>query len=188
MNATLLDSACETKCFTETIACPLCNEDKVSILKAAAYPKDLDEKNLSTVYKSSSDVLLMDQLVKCDGCALVYLNPRIESRIGIGSYENAMDPKFVEQDEFRYSTFLRSLKFILNKLKLGDGNGKKILDVGCAGGAFLRAARDLKFETIGVEASRYLCDYGKRNHNLDLRSGTLEQQNFQNGSFDCISM
>jgi SAM-dependent methyltransferase len=64
----------------------------------------------------------------------------------------------------------------------------RILDVGCAGGAFLVAARDLGFDALGVEPSRWMADFGRRTYGVDIRDGLLLPGMFPEQSFDIITL
>ena len=172
----------------EKIKCLICHSEDYRILKKAAYPESMTRDQLLNIYKSSSDSKLMDQLAECSKCGLVYLNPRISSDIILESYSNAIDPSFVSQNSQRIHTFRKVFRRWLKKEKITPSPEKKLLDIGCAGGAFLKVANDLDFQVVGVEPSSYLCDFGQKEYNLDLRPGTLQDQRFNDNEFDIISM
>ncbi len=44
------------------------------------------------------------------------------------------------------------------------------------------------FSVVGVEPSKYLCEFGQREYGLDLRQGTLHEQNFFEGEFNIVSL
>ncbi|SVD92673.1 uncharacterized protein METZ01_LOCUS445527, partial [marine metagenome] len=98
------------------------------------------------------------------------------------------DPSFVSQNSQRIHTFRKVFKRWLKKEKITPSPEKKLLDIGCAGGAFLKVANDLDFQVVGVEPSSYLCDFGQKKYNLDLRPGILQDQRFNDNEFDIISM
>ena len=174
--------------FTEIANCPLCEGREYRVLKPANYPTHLSGKDLLQTYSSSSDHVLMDQLVACKECGLAYLSPRVRSDIILKSYSDAVDPTFVKQNPFRISTFGRNLGDLSRRQKITPGPARKILDIGCASGAFLKAASDLGFSTVGVEPSRWMCEFGKKEYGLDLRQGTLEDHRFQDGEFDMVTL
>jgi len=66
--------------------------------------------------------------------------------------------------------------------------GGRFLEVGCAGGAFLDAARTAGYEVQGVEYSDIAAEFARRNFNLDVRTGRLEQVQFPPDSFDVVFM
>jgi len=172
----------------ETVLCPLCAEPRYQVIQAACYPEGVTREELLKIYSSSSDHTLMDQLVRCVSCSLVYLNPRINTSIIMTSYAAAVDPVFFEQNPMRIRTFDRSLRHILRKQSISQDPSKRILDIGCAGGAFLKAATDLGFSGIGVEPSAWLCEQGKIRYGLDLRPGDLSQHVFPDSSFFMITL
>ncbi len=171
----------------EYASCPICDGDQYEVKYPSSYPTHLSKEELLQVYRSSSDHQLMDALVKCKNCSLVYLNPRVRSEIALESYSSAEDPTFISQNEFRIRTFQRSWKKVMQLTRTSVPQGK-ILDIGCAGGAFLKAARDLGFEGIGVEPNRWLCEQGKKAYDLDLRSGTLTNHSFEPESFQFVTL
>jgi len=113
----------------------------------------------------------MDQLVCCRGCALVYVNPRIDDRLLVECYESAVDPVFIEQNPERIRTFSKLLKKVLPRVCYQPPLGARLLDVGCAGGAFLVAARNYGFSVTGVEPSRWLAELTPRTITTPKASG-----------------
>jgi len=143
---------------------------------------------LLEVYSASSDRMLLDQLVRCNECSLVYLNPRIRKELILESYAAAVDPGFIEQNEERIRTFERSLQHLTSHHGLKPARTTNILDVGCAGGAFLKAAADRGFTVVGVEPSRWLSDDARTVYGLDVRTGVLGEQNLAPESFDAVTL
>jgi predicted TPR repeat methyltransferase len=132
--------------------------------------------------------MLMDQLVRCLGCSLNYLNPRVKHEIILQSYSDAVDPMFIEQNEQRVKTFTRTLKSLMARHHIKVDETKTVLDIGCAGGAFPKAASDLGFSAVGVEPSRWLSNEARKRYALDIRTGVLEDQDFTAQSFDMVTM
>lgn len=62
----------------------------------------------------------------------------------------------------------------------------RLLDVGCAVGFVLEAARDRGWETVGVEASDFAADWARRRLGLDVR-GDLESVGRREGGFDVVT-
>ena len=58
-------------------------------------------------FRASSDHTLLDQLVRCPACSLVYINPRVSEDILLGGYSDAVDHEFVAQNPERIKTFTR---------------------------------------------------------------------------------
>jgi SAM-dependent methyltransferase len=62
----------------------------------------------------------------------------------------------------------------------------RLLEVGCASGGILKAARDLGVAPVGVEVSPEAAAYGRREELLEIHIGLLEQLGFPAGSFDIV--
>ncbi|MBF0369284.1 MAG: class I SAM-dependent methyltransferase [Magnetococcales bacterium] len=170
------------------VPCPVCGSGESVELRPAAYPADLTREGLEALYSASSDEMLLDALVRCLGCDLVYLNPRVDEEIILAGYTGAEDPTFVAQNPERIETFKRSLGAIARNHGLQPASGVKVLDVGCGGGAFPKAAADLGYEVVGIEPSRWLAEWGREQYQLDIRPGVLAEQNFEPHTFDLITL
>lgn len=168
--------------------CPLCGSDESDVLKPSKYPPNLTADILLKSYSASSSHLLLDQLVQCRKCTMKYLNPRPNDEIVLKSYSDAVDPTFVAQNPNRIATFAKTLRIVLGDLQWPSGQGRRYLDIGCAGGASLVAARSLGFAVQGVEPSHWLADYGRVNYSVDVRDGILKPGMFPESSFDLITM
>lgn len=172
----------------ETIACPLCSATTFTVVYPANFPPELSTEFLTKVYRSSSDQALFEQVARCTECGLVYLNPRLSAERIIEAYAGGEDQAFIKQDAMRIRTFVEALKELARKYQMKLSPETRVLDVGCAGGAFLRAARQVGLTPVGVEPSRWLSAYARTEHGLDVRSGTLAEQRFEPGSFDLITL
>jgi 2-polyprenyl-3-methyl-5-hydroxy-6-metoxy-1,4-benzoquinol methylase len=172
----------------ENIPCRICGGSQYTVLAPSTYPKELNSEVLQGIYSSSSDHMLMDRLVRCDSCALVYLNPQVRSDIILRSYEDAVDPTFIQQNALRIATFRRNLSWLCRRLNIEPSREQRVLDIGCAGGAFPVAANDFGFSVVGVEPSRWLAEQARSRYHLDIRSGPLEAQDFAPHSFDLITL
>ena len=168
--------------------CPLCGSGESDILKPSKYPPNLTREILLKSYSASSSHLLLDQLVQCRQCTMQYLNPRPNDDIVLQSYSDAVDPTFVAQNPNRIATFEKTLRVVLGDLQWPNGEGRRYLDIGCAGGASLVAARSLGFAVQGVEPSHWLAEYGRTNYGIDVRDGILQPGTFPDSSFDIITM
>lgn len=172
----------------ETVKCPNCGGSHFKTIRPAQYPQNLSEAELLKIYSASSDHALFDAMVQCDDCLLVYLNPRIRKDLIIESYSSAVDPRFIAQNEERVATFKKHLGWLGRQHGITPQTARRVLDVGCAGGAFPKAAHDLGFDVTGVEPSRWLAEQGRSLYGLDIRAGLLEDQDFPDQSFDLISL
>lgn len=172
----------------ETIVCPLCGDDRWDLVRASTYSPSVTADDIRKLYSASSAHVLTDQVVRCASCSLVYVNPRPATELTIESYSDAVDPTFVAQNDLRIATFRKTLRNVLHRLGETGGNGRRVLDIGCAGGAFPVAARELGFNPAGVEPSRWMADYARRTYGLDVRDGILRPGMFPAGSFDMVTL
>lgn len=159
--------------YLEKINCPNCSSKDFQVLKKANYSKINSYEDLLSIYKSSADELLLDQLSKCTNCNLVYLNPRIKSEIINKSYSENIDDQHTNQDIERYKTFKKSLSKIICRNKISNFLGKKFLDIGSASGVFLKVLKDIGFQEEGYEPSKWMTKYGKQNYNVNIKNGSI---------------
>ena len=76
---------------------------------------------------------------------------------------------------------------LLERIKTHVPSGH-FLEVGCAGGAFLNAAREEGFDVAGVEYSEDAAAFARRRFHLDVASGDLAQARYAASSFDVAFM
>ena len=67
------------------------------------------------------------------------------------------------------------------------GGQRRLLDVGCATGFFLEAARTAGWTVQGIESNPYQVDFARRN-GLDVRHETIEETTLPAASFDAITL
>jgi 2-polyprenyl-3-methyl-5-hydroxy-6-metoxy-1,4-benzoquinol methylase len=169
------------------IPCPVCGFEEADILVRSSYPAEVTREQLLSIYRASSDHQLLDQMVRCRECSMVYLSPRPRADIIVDSYVAAEDPLFVAQNPERIRTFSKSLSRVTDLMGI-EPKGRRLLDVGCGGGAFPKAAHDAGFSVTGIELSHWLADYGRREYGLDIRQGLLVPGLFDDESFDLVSL
>ena len=172
--------------YLEKISCPCCHNNSFKIVINSNYKSIDNLEKLKEFYKSSSDNILIDQLIQCNHCSFKYLNPRIISKIIKDSYQETIDEKHVSQDKFRLKTFSKSLKKIIKILKLQNLGQKDFLDIGSASGIFLKTLKDLGFREEGYEPSKWMVNYGKEKYQINLNQGFIDDIN-DNKKFDLIS-
>ena len=164
----------------EQINCNICGTKEYTIVYPAL---DTNAENVVKRFKSSGDEPSKDQIVRCNNCGLVYVNPRIPPSKIIEGYSEGTDERFVSQANAREKTFNKSLKIIEKYVPKG-----KLLDIGTAGGSFLAAAKKREWSVHGIEPNKWLCDWGKRNYGIEIQQGTLEKNSFEQESFDLATL
>ncbi len=166
----------------EEVNCNLCHSNNFKIIYESEYGNETQE-DLKLKFRSSGDEKLIDQIVQCNNCKLVYLNPRIKQELIIGGYSEGSDENFVSQAKGRELTFNKSLKFVEKFQKPG-----RILDIGTAGGSFLHVAEDRGWEVFGIEPNKWCCDWGRKNYGIDIKPGTIFDHHFPDGFFDVVCL
>ncbi len=122
-----------------------------------------------------SERQLVGGIERCTDCGMEFLPLSYQPD---ASYSDAADPYYLEQADER----------IINSHRLLDlaPSGGRLLEIGCAVGFLLRAARDRGFETVGVEMSEWASGIARDQFDLDVRCGTLEQAALEADSFDVV--
>ena len=64
----------------------------------------------------------------------------------------------------------------------------RLLDIGCGVGVFLELARARGWQVTGVDISDYAVQHAREQRGLDARCGVLRDMQFNDGSFDVITM
>jgi len=165
---------------TETTLCALCGSKNARFLYTV--PDLLLERQESVA-----------TFVQCQNCSLVYQNPRPTFE-GMAyhyppSYESFADPeKMAVQSPLmakalQYGMYKR-YQFIANYRSSG-----RLLDIGCATGAFLRKVRqEGNWDVYGIEINPDVANYAKRHYDLNIHIGTLENAGFPDHFFDVVTL
>jgi ubiquinone/menaquinone biosynthesis C-methylase UbiE len=114
----------------------------------------------------------------------MYVNPRLKPEVVIKAYQDTPDDLYLSQAEGRERTFLKCLRMVE---QCAPSRGK-MLDVGAAGGFFLKVAKENGWQTYGVEPSKWLCEYGRKQFDLDITQGTLHEAAYPNNYFDVVTV
>jgi SAM-dependent methyltransferase len=168
----------------ESVPCAVCGSDAFEVVvpsrRDPARPVDLE-----TVFRSSGDEPLQDQMVRCTSCGLHYVRPRLRWELILEGYRGGTDENFVSQIAFRERSFRKAL----DKLeRMARPAGKRVLDVGAAGGSFLAAARERGYEPHGCEPSTWMCAFAREHYGLDLFPGTLFDMPLKPGTVDLLTL
>lgn len=165
------------------MACHLCGADDADVVYEARYEREKDVE-LIEKFRASGDELLIDRLVRCRSCGLQYISPRLRGDLILRSYEQGEDPAYVSQLQARERTFAAALE----EIERAAGGRGRLLDVGTAAGAFVAAARDRGWQAEGCEPNRWLAEWGGAHYGIRLQPGDLFQQQYEESSFDVITL
>ncbi len=151
--------------------CPLCGNENSKLL-----------------YKRPLWVIL-----QCKSCKLVRVqtNPNNHSEIqSAGFADEALGDRYMQEVFIKNQKFWldywhcqieRLEPFILTK-------HPRLLDIGCAMGHFMLAAREEGWDTVGVELSTKQASFARTNFNLEVFGTMIEDANFPAHSFDVITL
>lgn len=168
----------------ESVACALCGEEAFEVvLPSLRTPGEAID--LGTVFRSSGDEPLKDQMVRCARCGLLYVCPRLREDLVLEGYEDARDETFVSQAAFRERTFARCLDRVERAAR---PPGRRALDVGAAGGSFLAVARGRGYQVSGCEPSAWMCEFAREHYGIELHRGTLFDLPLKEGSVDLLTL
>ena len=131
-------------------------------------------------------------IVRCKRCNLTYVNPRLtEEKIFEIYNKNYFDGAGTNQ---YYANYLAERdwrskeqdKELLNLMKYKEGG--KLLEIGCAFGFFLEAAKKRGWAARGVEISEKAGTFAKNELKFDVFIGTFMDAPLPENTFDAIHM
>lgn len=133
-------------------------------------------------------------LVKCNGCGLIYLNPRPTVEFaGAFHREEGYDP-FLSLSSRRsglerlYAYARRcTLHWKRGLIEHLAASGANILDIGCGTGEFLYALKD-KYHTYGIEPDSSAAAYARDRLGLVVFNGVLATTTLPDLKFDIVTL
>ncbi len=167
----------------EEVPCNLCGSKKYKVIYEARYENETQE-DLMQKFRAAGDETLIDQIVKCNKCGLIYVNPRIRGELILEGYSEGTDEAFVSQARGREITFEKQLKLI-NKHSPGKG---RILDIGTAGGSFLYVAKKDGWDVHGVEPNKWMAEWGWKHYGIEIKPGDIFSNKYPSNYFDVVTL
>jgi SAM-dependent methyltransferase len=131
-------------------------------------------------------------LARCQGCGLMYLNPR-PSQDEIAAYYPAEYGPFrpaIEDERHALMRWMRRRKLVQRRRLIERYSGRatgRILDVGCATGIFLHEMVSAGWQAAGVEPVTHAAKYAQTRFGLDVFEGLMAQAPFEPGTFDVVT-
>lgn len=140
------------------------------------------------------DILGTYKLVCCRQCGLIYIDPMPTSEnlaqhypADYIPYSKAVDdePCFLKRWDRRYGVYKRCRAVVQHSVRQSG----RVLDVGCATGNFLDGMRRFgNWQTVGVEPNFYASNYARERLSLNVFTGSLKEANFEDSSFDIVTL
>ncbi len=150
--------------------CALCGSEDFRLLKKASY-----------------------DFVQCRNCGFYFVDPfpvfdKQEQEAFYSNYD--FNQAYIQAFRDYEEEFKISLK---QKLKVASafaenlmpGNETRLLDIGCGGGLYVKAAEELGLMGFGVDIDKGSCQFG-RSKGLKIFEGELSEAAFPNEYFDII--
>ena len=130
--------------------------------------------------------------VECRDCGIIFIHPQPTAEEITRMYSKEYfegDFRCGHVGNYFDESTLNSLAdhALINRIKEVKPTGN-FLEVGCAGGAFLSAARDAGYHVNGVEYSTEAAEFARKHFGLDVRTGDLEGARYPDDSFDIVFM
>ncbi len=134
------------------------------------------------------------RVVRCNGCRLVYVTPRLTEAELQAMYQTAYWNSD-EAKEFGYTDYLKDEELYVATYRMRrevitsrKPAGGRVLDVGSAAGFFLSTMKEIGWECHGIELSEYMAARSKQMFDLDsVVSGSILDAPFAERSFDAIT-
>jgi cyclopropane fatty-acyl-phospholipid synthase-like methyltransferase len=161
------------------------NERKILI-------KDDDDAQC-TLCKGKNNHLYLEyqgyKLFECQECEAIFANIMFDERYNQLVYDNSLyeennKREILDTYEYRKEKFGKDrLNYIINKCQFTPN--KKLLDLGCGSGYFLKYLTEKNYKCKGLELTQYLVDICKEK-NLNVSNSSLENE--PNLEYDIITM
>lgn len=135
------------------------------------------------------------RIVRCQRCGLIF----VHGWQTLGGLDELYSPAYFRHDgasSVGYGDYLghralhlRNARALLTLLEREiPGPSRRIVDIGCAHGFFLAAARDRGWTGYGVDISAEAVRYARETLGLAVLRGEVEQAGFEPGSFDAVAL
>ena len=167
----------------ERVPCNLCGADDLETIYDARADLERDP-DPADKFRASGDELLIQPLVRCRRCSLLFVSPRVAAGAMLDGYAAGADPLYVSQMPARVRTFARTVRR-LDALRPARG---RLLDIGTAAGAFLKAAADRGWEVTGIEPNAWLADWGRREYGVTIHVGSIDSVAMAPACFDVVTL
>ncbi len=175
MSATVSEKAAAFAPVAATPVCILCGGSRLvpRFGRASAAP---DAARPEQPYRiTHSQRRLVGLIVRCADCGMMTLPPQ---RAQPAEYADAEDPYYIEQAPQRVANAHGLLDLV--------PSGGQLLEIGCACGFLLLAARARGFAVKGVEMSHWASEHARREYGLDVETGDLEHLHLPEATYDVV--
>lgn len=163
------------------IQCDICASDCVRVINTIAIGRE-------DAPQACGDYV---RLVRCRGCGLLYVNPqpvflRLDAQdLYSEAYFSKEYMRFYGEGGVGAAQTNESFAWRLDVIGKYKTKGT-LLDIGCATGGFLAAAKQRGWDVTGVEISKYAADRAAKECACTIMIGNLEEARFKDSFFDVV--
>lgn len=128
------------------------------------------------------------KFVRCEECALVFVNPQLEEDAVLEEYRTAATNDLwfdVLTSERQQELDREKFADVLDALEPYRG---RVLDVGCSIGLFLHLAEERGWEGVGLEPAPRAREHARETYGLEVRPEPLAGAALAGGSFDAVAL
>jgi SAM-dependent methyltransferase len=163
--------------------CPVCDGARFEPVYAGTI-EDADA-DPDRYFSSSRAVAGHLPIVRCARCGLWLTSPRDDDATLAHVYASLVDPAYEAEDDNRSRMAREHLAFV-ERHRAAPG---RLLDVGCATGALVRAARSAGWQATGLDASAWsIARARERCLEAEFVCGLVEDVSFPAARFDVITL
>ncbi len=163
----------------EHVGCNLCGSDECTVYLEGRRMRPLAQSDFTVLGEQREH----PQLVRCNGCGLIYANPRDPGKALARKYEEMSTEEYLLEEGSRRITAARDAELVNRYV-----GGGRVLDVGCSAGLFLDTLGD-EFECYGIEPGQASAALAKELISRDrIHCGPLDTADLPHGSFDAVTM
>ena len=166
----------------ENVPCNCCGSTDVDVVFPSTLPQDLS-LDLTIRYAPADHASGNDRIVRCRGCSLAFASPRMKPEYIWQGYSDATDVHYAAQEQDRIRTFARAIRRIERDVPTRG----TLLDVGCAAGFFLKAARDAGWTVEGIEPNHGLAAWGVARYAVPIHSVPFTDFTAPTERFDVVT-
>ena len=135
-------------------------------------------------------------VVKCNRCGLVYLNPMpcpADISIIYDTQDYYCNRSSSSDSSTGYPDYIMlsdHLAFVADELMrpLRDRDKGRLLDVGCGMGIMLKHLRERGWDTWGIDISTYATEYARNQLGMNVYTGAVEKTELPQNYFDVVTM
>jgi 2-polyprenyl-3-methyl-5-hydroxy-6-metoxy-1,4-benzoquinol methylase len=144
-----------------------------------------DGADPSRYFGSSRAIAGYLRIVRCSTCGLMMTNPQDDRATLASVYATQPDEVYEREYENRRRAALDHLTLV----NAHHPQAGRILDVGCATGAFVCVARDAGWQATGLDTSEWMVQRARaRCPGVTFEVGGLEAVDFSPGAFEVITL